>query len=111
MGIVLIITQNLLDVDDLRAGVPCNAATHQIPVVALLHWDFLQRRKRRDRHQYRTAVLQVYLKLSTLRKRQALYLRGHIPISFLLIHVLLSAAKIGIIFEKTKKSGKILDDR
>ena len=88
MGIVLIIAQNLLDVDDLGAGVPCDAATHQIPVVALLDRDFLQRRKRRDRHHHRTAVLQVHLKLPTLRKRQALYLWGHIPISFFLIHKL-----------------------
>ena len=28
VGIVLIVTQNLFDMDDLRAGVPCDPTTH-----------------------------------------------------------------------------------
>jgi hypothetical protein len=36
VGIVLIVAQNLLNVDNFWAGVPCNAAAHQVPIIALL---------------------------------------------------------------------------
>ena len=33
VSIVLVVTQNLLNVDDLRAGIPCYTSTHEIPVL------------------------------------------------------------------------------
>ena len=46
MGIVLKVTQNLLYVDDLWAGIPSHSTTHQIPVLTLLHGNTLQRGER-----------------------------------------------------------------
>ena len=42
MSIVLIITQNLLDVNHLRTTVPRHATTYQIPLVTLPERDTLQ---------------------------------------------------------------------
>ena len=63
MGIVLIVAQNLLNVNDLGAGVPSDATAHQVPIITLLCRNLLQRRECRDGHQHRTAVLQVNLEL------------------------------------------------
>ena len=68
VGIVLIVSQDLLDVDNFWARVPSHSTSYQVPVLAFFHGDFLQGRKGRNRHRYRTAVLQIHLKLSTLRK-------------------------------------------
>ena len=86
MSIVLIIAQNLLNMNYFRAGVPSDTATHQIPIVALLYRYFFQRRECRYRHHYRTSVLQINLKLSSLGERKPFNLGLHIPISFFLIH-------------------------
>ena len=41
VGIVLIVSQYLFDMDDFRAGVPCDTTAHQIPILAFLDGNFL----------------------------------------------------------------------
>ena len=45
VGIVLIVSQYLFDMNDFRAGVPCDTTAHQIPILAFLDGNFLQRRE------------------------------------------------------------------
>jgi len=88
MSIILEITQYLLNVDYLRTRVPGYTAPHQIPLVAVFYRHTLQRRERGDRHNYRTPIVQVDLKFTSLGERQPLDAWRNVPISFCLVHKL-----------------------
>ena len=88
MGIVLIVAQYLLDVNDFGTGVPRYAAPHQVPLGALTDGHALQRWKSRDRHHYGAPVLQVHLKLPPFGERQPLNFGLYVPITFCLVHTL-----------------------
>ena len=64
MSVVLIVTQNLLDVDNFGACIPCDTSAHQIPIFTFFGGHPFQRGESRNGHQYRTAILQINLKLS-----------------------------------------------
>ena len=66
MSVVLIVTQNLLDMDNFGACVPCDTSAHEIPILTFFGGYSFQRRESRNRHQYRTTILQVNLKFSAL---------------------------------------------
>ena len=42
MGIVLIVSQNLFNMNDLGAGVPSDTTAYQIPVLTFFRRNFLQ---------------------------------------------------------------------
>ena len=87
MGIILIVAQNLLDMDNLWTGIPSYSSTHEIPVLTFFGGYLFQRRESRNGHHYRTSVLQVHLKLSTFREWQPFDFWPHIPVAFLFILV------------------------
>lgn len=82
VSIIPVISQNLLDVNHLRAGVPGDSASHQIPVSAFFNGNFLQARESGDGHNYGPSVLKIHLELPSLRKSYRLNFRGYSPVSF-----------------------------
>ena len=76
------VSKNLFNMNDLRARVPSDPSSHEIPIVTLLCGNTFQRRECRNRHHDGASILKINLKLTSLWERQSLYFWLYIPITF-----------------------------
>lgn len=69
MTIFLIVTKYLFDMDDLGAGIPCYATTHQIPLRTFAHRHLLEAWEGTDGHDNAAPIYKVYLPFAAYREQ------------------------------------------